>query len=106
MLAYYYPQGKPQCIDGLIRRIVTKFGRCMSGHGEVLGEGLPRRRGLSMSPCLRKRTTINWASLSPLSHSPLSQTHTHTLTLTYTHSHSHSHSHSHIHIHIHIHIHT
>src|SRR4029434_11213659 len=57
MLACYCLQGKQ---PGGLPLTVTKFGRCTSGHGEVLGEGLQRRRGLSVSPCLRKRTTINW----------------------------------------------
>ena len=35
-------------------------------HGDVLGEGLPRRRGLSVSPRIRKRPTINLPLVSRL----------------------------------------
>ena len=35
---WFSDEKKQRCIYGLQRRIVTKFGRCTTGHGEVLGD--------------------------------------------------------------------
>src|SRR4029434_5685491 len=79
MLAYYYPQGKQRWIDGLTETDSYKMWEvhvrprrgARRGFGEV--HVRPRRgarRGfttteralrVSVSACLRKRTTINWA---------------------------------------------
>src|SRR4029434_1372518 len=109
MLAYYYPQGKQRCIDGVGQlqnlggapQATERFSErvCHDGEGSL---------------CLRKRTTINWASRikahdDTLTHTGhkidpkrmevcMAHTHTHTHTHTYTHTDSLPHTHTYSHI--------
>src|SRR4029434_2158734 len=106
MLAYYYPQGKQRCIDGVGQlqnlggapQATERFSErvCHDGEGSL---------------CLRKRTTINWASRikahdDTLTHTGhkidpkrmevcMAHTHTHTHTHTYTQTHTRTHTQTH-----------